>query len=195
MTTTKERHVARLSALLIQVQNNRQKLTHTRAGLGPEAAEPPELAADVASASAVASEPSDPAPAPAERPRFASGTVTRAPSPTHSTHSTTEPALQPSRAGLVSSAPLTPPTSLAAPAARGDAGMVAAPLPAQPFPFERPGPATETGIHEVSAPRVITAEPPRPPARPVAQVVSKQEAAVDATFGVMLKRSLALRPR
>jgi len=183
----KERQVERLSGLLSKVQTNRQKLDRTHVGLGPASA--PDLGARAAASLSGASP---------------DALVLSDDSPTAGPRRTPAEVSAPAvelRAELGTFAPpikpVQQPVPSEAPPARRDAGAVAAPLPAQSFPPEQPAPATETGIHEVASPRVrvIEAEPLRALTRPVAQVVSKQEGAVDATFGVMLKRSLSLRPR
>ena len=48
---------------------------------------------------------------------------------------------------------------------------------------------------DLDMPLTFEPEPPREPARPIAQVMSKHTTPQDVTFGGLLKRSLSLRPR
>lgn len=67
--------------------------------------------------------------------------------------------------------------------------------PARPEPSVAEKPHAAAPSRGDGADIVFEPEPVREPARPIAQTVSRHATEVDMTFGAMLRRSLALRPR
>jgi hypothetical protein len=175
--------IARLSALLTRVQENRSRpkanagdataATSTVAGIGAPAFVP-----------AGASLRAGPA-APAERARVST--------PPGRSFPTAEPTSRrpPDRAqgrdaAFVPDEPAQRPPPVPAPDARREPASPQMPRAARPAAAPEPA--------EAIVPRVIEADIAREGTRPIAQIVSKHAPPVDATFGAMLKRSLSLRP-
>jgi hypothetical protein len=174
-----EQQVERLNALLHRVQQNRQKPRATGRAV------PTRMVVQQVAANTVT------APKEVEPPRPRRSTPPMAPAPT------------PPMASMPAEPP-PPPPRRPAPAARPSPieRAVTNELEREPPPPREapavamrnaPAPTPVMDPQEI-VPRVIEPDPPRPSARPIAQLVSKHAPPVDATFGAMLKRSLSLRP-
>jgi hypothetical protein len=182
-----EQQVERLTVLLQRVQQNRQK---PRSG-GAGRAIPTRMAVQPVAANNVTVANKE-----VEAPRPRRSTPPLAP----------EPAPAPAMASMPAEPPPPPPRRPApgarpSPMERAVANEIEREPPPPPPPREAPAvsmrqaPApTPVMDPQDIVPRVIEPDPPRPSARPIAQLVSKHAPPVDATFGAMLKRSLSLRP-
>jgi len=197
---------AKLEALLARVQHNRTQPRVARAralsAVQPAAPSPVQL-----------SPTPTPSPAP-QSPVVAPPIIAPTSTPTPAPRSPIElpPAalvgmLTAPRVAELGADAVTPPRGLRTPvppapvAHTEPAATSAAHRPRQPTPLElavvdeaehvRAAPAAATP----AAPRAIAASAQLPPSQPIVQIMSEPDAAEPATFGGLLQRSLALRPR
>ncbi len=190
---------AKLEALLERVQHNRAQ---------PRVAPARALSEVQTAAPSPVQLSSTPTPSPALKSPIVAPTPTPAPrSPIDLPPAALVGMVAASRAAELSADAVTPPRGLRTPMPPAPAQLSPMPTPApeapmrarQPTPLELAmvDEAEHTGAAPAAhmAPRAIAASAQLPPSKPIVQIMSEPDAAEPATFGGLLQRTLALRPR